>query len=255
MVRFAAFSCLHAPITDPKYFAWLIKQLEEFKPAHVVNLGDWYEGKAAKRWPSWSDEKWSLEDEHRAVYRQAQALNDACPDAQFYWLYGNHDDNLFGIQPDRIADDLKDSVQWDRRADLSEELALWKVVRKYNHREKLRLGPVTFQHGCAANVSAEKDSSYLYGTPYGLYIQGHTHRPVRVTRAEERQKFLPFWYANPGCGADWGRMHYMDRMSMAKWGRGLIVGEIPESSIRESRTAYASKNWDAELRIHSMAHD
>ena len=160
-----------------------------------------------------------------------------------------------GAQPDRIPADIRDAVQIMNFTPAAKALEGWQIVEEYSHRTKIRRGPVTFQHGCSTGKTAEKDAAYDYGTPFGLYICGHTHRPLEVTRAEERGRWLPYWYANPGTGICFKRCHYMDRLSMAKWGRGCIVGEIPASSVRESRTAYASKNWDAELRTHSFAHE
>lgn len=253
MHKFIAFSCLHAPITNREYLSWLVGLVEDEQPDTLVNLGDWYEGKAAKRWPAWSDEKWSLQDEHQAVAAQAGLLNAAAPGAAKVWLYGNHDDNLFGMQPDRISEDLKDAVQWKNNKDVSEALEDWLVVDRYSHRARFRLGPVTFQHGCDISASSDKDGAYLYGVPFGLYVRGHTHRPLQVTRCQERRVPMPYWTTNPGTGIDFDRCHYMDRMSMALWGRGVIVGEVPDSSVKQHRTAYASKNWDAELRIHSTA--
>ena len=230
-----------------------MRELEEFRPDVIVNLGDWFEGKPAKRWPAWSDETWTLEDEFNAVAAQAEEINAIAPQAKKYWLYGNHDDNLFGSQPGRIPNDLQKTIQWRNNPRLTAALKDWRITEKYGHRERLRLGPVTFQHGCDAAISAEKNGGYLYGSPFGLYVCGHTHRPVRVTRAEERGIYLPYWYCNPGCGVQWDRMHYMTRLKMAKWGRGLIVGEM--AGVEQSRSAYASKQWDAELKIQSMAHE
>jgi metallophosphoesterase superfamily enzyme len=238
-------------LTDDSYFQWLIAVIEEHKPHVIVNLGDWYEGKAAKRWPSWSDETWSLNEEHRMVSDQALAIRAAAPDARLVWLYGNHDDNLFGMQPERIKDDLRESVQWSENRLAAVALDGWEVVRKYGERIRLRIGPITFQHGVDLNVNGEKDAGYYHGTPYGLYVCGHTHRPVRVTRAQERKTYLPYWYANTGCGANWERMHYVDRAKTRMWGRGAVVGEC--SGADQRRTAFASKQWDAELKVHSLA--
>lgn len=253
--RFVAFSCLHAPITHQPYFEWLIGQIEDFRPDTIVNLGDWIEAKWAKKWPKWDDEDWTIFDEFRAVATQANAITAAAPDARKVWLWGNHCSNGLGIHPDRINSDLRDAVQIENFVPTATALKDWRVIKEYSHRAKYRLGPVTCQHGCSVTRNAEKDASYLYGTPYGLYICGHTHRPVEVTRAEERGIRLPYWYANPGTGIDVSRAHYMDRMSMARWGRGLIVGEIPESSAEQGRTAYTKKNWDAELRIQGWIHE
>lgn len=251
MTKFLAISCLHAPITSPRYWDWLIKQIEDFKPDVFVNCGDWYEGKPAKRWPAWSDEDWTMLDEHAAVAKQAKVINELVPGRKI-WIHGNHEDNAFGNSPNRIPEDIRSAIRWEHNADMSAAMKDWTVITRYSHRSCYRLGPITFQHGCATTGSAEKDASYLYGSPYGLYICGHTHTCVPVTQARERRVRLPFWYANPGCGADWDRMHYMDRFSMALWGRGAIIGET--AGVEQRRRAYASKQWDAELRIQEMAH-
>lgn len=253
--RFLAYSCPHEPIVNRGWFNWLIGKIEEHKPDYIVCLGDLYEGKAAKRWPAWSDEKWTLEDEHRAVVQHIEAVNSAGRDAIKYWLYGNHDENLFGNAPDRIHEDLKDAIQWRNHALVSVALSSWRVVAQYGHRVRLRLGPLTFQHGVdiTSGLAREGQLAAYYGTPYGLYIRGHTHKPLPVSRVEWGQFPLPYWFANPGTGADWKRMHYMDRCSMARWGRGCIIGEA--SGIEQRRSAYGSKQWSAETLIHSMAID
>lgn len=251
MTKFLAFSCLHAPITHSGYFEWLLGQIEEFKPDVIVNLGDWYEGLASKKFDSYDDEDWTTEDEHVAVGLQAEAINAVAPMARRVWLWGNHDDNLFGKQPGRIPAGLRSLIKYSRDIEAWKGLKEWDIRAKYSHREKFRLGPITFQHGCAISRSAEKDGAYLYGVPFGLYIQGHTHRPVAVSQARERNVLLPYWFANPGTGMDYDRANYMARNSMALWGRGVIVGETAGATQR--RSAFASKNWEAELRIHSLA--
>ena len=128
----------------------------------------------------------------------------------------------------------------------------WEVLDTYSHRAKRRLGPVTFQHGTALHAAAEKDASYLYGTPYGLYVCAHSHAPQRVTQCQERKVKLPYWYANVGTGIDFDAAHYMNRASMALWGRACIIGDC--AGAEQRRTAYASKMWDAEVLFHSFAH-
>jgi predicted phosphodiesterase len=249
--RFLCFSCLHAPITHSGYFDWLLGQIEEHKPDVIVNLGDWYEGLVAKRFTTYDSEDWTCEDEHEAVGLQASAINKVAPKAKKVWIWGNHDDNLFGNQPDRLPKGVRSLIKYTKHVSVAEPLKDWSIRDRYDHREKFRLGPVTFQHGCAHSASAEKDGAYLYGVPYGLYVQGHTHRPLPVTQARERKVNMAYWYANPGCGMDWDKANYMARNSMALWGRGCIVGDT--AGAHQHRTAYASKQWDAELRVHSLA--
>lgn len=251
-LRGIAISCLHAPITSEAYWRWLTDVLRDVRPDVFVNLGDWYEGKPAKRFSHWPDETWSIIDEHRAVAEQAREINSLVPGLRV-WLAGNHDDNVFGCSPDRIPDDVRAAIRWQHNADVSAALADWRVIDEYGHRVMFRLGPITFQHGCAVGVNAGRDGAYEYGTPFGLYVSGHTHRPVPVTQCVERRIPLPYWYANPGCGADWDRMHYMRRCSMAQWGRGAILFEVPESAVANRRTAYATRVWQAQLLEQAYA--
>jgi predicted MPP superfamily phosphohydrolase len=252
-VKGIAFSCPHSGVTSEEWFNWLIKQIEDFKPQFMVNLGDNYEGKIAKRWAKWEDEKWTHLDEHKAAARLAREINERV-EGEKVWLYGNHDDNVFGTQPDRIPADMRDALHWRNNVETAQAFQDWKVYETYTHRTYHRIGQVTFQHGCATNQTAEKDAAYLYGVPHGLYVCGHTHRPVPVTRAQERKVRLPYWYANAGCGVDYSRLHYMDRLSTGLWGRGCLAIEISESSVSNSKAFYGSSQWSAELRIESWAH-
>lgn len=251
-MKFVAVSCLHAPITSEAYFNWLLRLLEEVKPDIFINLGDWYESKPSKKWPSWSDEKWTMIDEHKAVARQANEINARVP-GQKIWLYGNHDSSSFCDLPDRLADDVRPSLHWRENKDANPALDGWRIVEEYGHRVSLRLGQMTFQHGCGQRIN-EKKAGYLYGVPYGLYVCGHSHAPKPITQATDGEVRLPYWFGNTGCGADYHRMHYMDRNSMASWGRGAIVGEVSDSSVSNSKAFYGSPQWSAELRIQEMAH-
>jgi predicted phosphodiesterase len=251
-MKFVAVSCLHAPITSETYFNWLMRLLEEVKPDAFINLGDWYEAKPSKKWPKWSDETWTILDEHRAVARQANEINQRVGLLKV-WLYGNHDFNQFGNAPDRIQDDLREAIHWRENKSVAPALADWNVIESYTHRTKYRLGQITCQHGCGTSIN-EKRLGYLYGVPYGLYMCGHSHAAKSVTQAQDGDVRLPYWFCNPGSGADFDRLHYMAHNSMHKWSHGAIVGEVSDSSVSNSKAFYGSPQWSAELRIESWAH-
>lgn len=253
--RIIAFGDLHAPLTHAPYFDWLLGQIEDFRPHYVVNVGDWFEALAAKRWARYPDEKWTAQDEVQAVVAQAAAINAVAPDARKVWLYGNHDDNLFGCHPDRIPVDLREIVNW-RMMRGTEALESWEEKTTYTHGFRFRLGPVTFQHGCDVSkdgLRAMFGSAILYSSQNGLLVQGHSHKPVHPQECEIRSLPTRFWVANAGCGCEWDRMHYMDRFQKAKWGRGCLLIETSASACKVGNTAFARKAWDAELRIHSLA--
>jgi len=249
--KFVAISCLHAPITHEGYFDWLLDLLCEEQPDVFVNLGDWYEGLAGSRHAKDPRHNWSLMDEHRYVAAQAKALNEVLGDAHKVWLAGNHDDNAFGIHADRIPPDLREVAQWRSHSFVADELESWHIIDDYSHGRRWNLGQVSFGHGCPVTDASAKDEAYQYGVPYGLDIRGHTHRPESVTQCRERKVHLPYWYANPGTGADWDRMHYMDRQSKALWGRGAIVGTCLATGIKDGVKLYAGRKWEARLVVHS----
>jgi predicted phosphodiesterase len=255
MTKWMAIPDLHAPITSQTFFNWMIGQIEDFKPDYIINIGDWFEGKPSKRFSKWPGESWTLEQEKKEVARQAHAINSAAPNATKVWIYGNHDFNQFGDDPDRVPADYKDCVHWRNHVATAEALKDWTVIERYSHRTAYRLGPVTFQHGCDVAKASMQRASYLYGGPNCLYVCGHTHRPCDVTQAEHLGIKLPYWWANPGTGADWDWMRYMDRMSMADWGRGVVLGEVSDSAVSNRKATYSSPQWAAITRVHSWAHD
>jgi 3',5'-cyclic AMP phosphodiesterase CpdA len=248
-----AYGCLHAPITHQGYFNWLIKQVEDFKPDVLVNLGDWYEGLAGSRHSRDPRHNWSLLDEHKAVAAQAEAINLAAPHALKVWLAGNHDDNAFGIHADRIPKDLRDVVQWRANERVNKALEGWKVYSDYHHGARFYAGQVSFGHGCPVTDASAKDEAYCYGVPFGLDIRAHTHRPEMVTQARERKVVLPYWYANTGTGADWDKMHYMDRQSKALWGRAMVYGELTCARDKFCKETYGGPNWVAETKVYNWA--
>jgi hypothetical protein len=248
MFRAVAFSCLHAPITHKGYFDWLIRQIEEFRPTHIYNLGDWLEGLAATRHVKDPRHNWDAQDELDALLEQHRAIRDAAPDAKLTWLWGNHDDNLLGVHGDRLDPALRRLI--NNSGALKEVRDSW-LLKPYRHSTRAYLGQLSFGHGCSIGNASGKDEAYSYGVPYGLDVRGHTHRPEPVTQARERQALLPFHYCNVGTGADWSKMHYMDRNSMVMWGRGMLKAEVSCSG--EGRQVQARKNWDAEVLVHSFA--
>lgn len=159
--------------------------------------------------------------------------------------------NSFNVHPGRTESDIVPAVHWRENREASKALETWEVVEKYGHGVYKRLGPITFRHGCELSKAGIKRETVYYATPYGLHVSGHTHRPTDVTQLDLNGAPLPYWNVNPGCGAEWDRMHYMDRLNKQSWGRGVVL--IETAGVEQSRAAYRSKMWDAELRIHSMA--
>lgn len=248
MTKFVAFSCTHFPVHSEEFRQWRLAKIREIRPDVVVNMGDWLDADAASRWPNEHD--WTLQQEYDLAAKDARETREAAgPDARLVWLLGNHDANLEA--PNRIPKKLRELCSWRQHLEMHEALKDWTII-PYTHRSYWRLGQVTFQHGAQTNVNAERDQAILYGVPRGLYVMGHTHRPIPVSRVILPGKVPVFGlhYCNVGCGADWDRMEYISRSNIALWGRGLLVGDCNTS---QRRNNWATRQWDAELLIHSMA--
>lgn len=253
-MRFLAYSCTHHPLQDEEAIGFLLSQIEDHKPDFVVNLGDIFEAQAASRWPK--EYTWALKYEFEVannylnkVRMTAEAVN---PDVECVWLPGNHDDNIQSLN--RIASDLRGLCNpMDHVAELRNKF--WKVPTRYVHDRELgcyRLGQVTFAHGFEHSVNSDESQAIKLGIPYGLFVSGHTHRPVVVTRARKTQKVpLPYWYANPGCMRTMCP-EYVQRMDHSQWGQAVVIGECETWRYADSFIP-TKPLWDAETRVFRMA--
>lgn len=255
MVRWAAWSCPHNPITHEHSFRRFLQTVRDFKPHQIICLGDLLDGSPASRFPTEDD--WTLADEfdaagqHLARVRTAaeEAANGAY-DVKCTWLEGNHDYNVTATN--RLPRRLRDLCNWRNNPAtlLSKEIdaGSWRVV-PYSHRQLVRLGQVVFQHGAECGVNAGRNLATLYAPENGLLVFGHTHRPVQPTQAMVTSKIpVKKWFANAGCMVDWDKLAYIYATNISTWGHGCVIGEV------QVGRNVLGKNWDAETIIYRMAH-
>lgn len=259
VVRAVAGSCIHAPDHDEEAIDWFIEQIEEFKPHVVIKLGDDLEADGASRWPS--EASHTLIDEYAALDKIDARIIAASPDAHHVRLMGNHCFNI--LDQGRVNPKLRELCDWRipqysrSGVQVNENSLKWKVVSTYDfcrRRGVFRLGQVTFGHGWLTGAKADLDHSILLGTPYGLFVGGHSHTPTHVEQGRRVSKVpLPYWYANAGClrGLD---PEYMRRNNAFNWGHGCVV---VEADIRcgPAKSPRMSRQWTAETRIKEMYAD
>jgi predicted phosphodiesterase len=242
------FACLHVPLQDKDFIDWLIEEIKRRKPDVIIHGGDGHEADSASRWPSEYD--WTLSDEFREHNEILKRIRKANPGSRRVFLPGNHDDNILALN--RIDWKLRDLCDY---RDHEPELKNWEQPAKYiydRERGVFRIGQVTFAHGYESGVSADEYQAYQLGLPYGLFVSGHTHRPVPVTQAQRTKAIkLPFWYANAGCGRDMVNVPYMLRRRRFDWGQGIVVGEA-DSWRYDSALMPQKPLWEAETLIYKM---
>ncbi len=238
---FLAFSCVHCPLQDAEAVDFLLHTIGKLKPDVIVHLGDGHEADSASRWPNEYD--WSLSEEFKSHNEFLKSIRKASPKSRRIFLPGNHDDNLQSIN--RIDIRLRNLCDYNEHEPELREHWEQPINYVYSRRRGVwRLGQVTFCHGYEASASADELQSILLGMPYGLFVGGHTHKPLDVTQAYKTRSIpLPYWYANTGCMRDMKPV-WMARKRTHQWGQAITVGKA--SIVKSPRM---SRQWDAQTII------
>jgi len=240
---FLAFSCTHFPCQDDEAIDFLYNQISRRKPDVIVHLGDGHEANSASRWPNEYD--WSLSYEFELHNKFLRKIRNISKKSRRIFLPGNHEDNLQAIN--RIDPKVRDLCDYKKH---EEELNYWEIPIEYIYCAKRgvwRLGQVTFGHGYESHQSADEFHSILLGVPFGLYVGGHTHKPIEPTQAHRTKSVpLPYWYANAGCLREM-KPNWMKRRRTHQWGQAVVVGTT--ALVKSPRM---SKMWSAKTIIHKM---
>lgn len=234
---FLAFSCIHRPIHDEESVQWLIEQVRERQPSHLICLGDMFDAECLGRWVK--SGQIDLQDEYDSAAELLAQLKDASPKSKRVWMMGNHEQRMF--RSDWSA--LSSVLDYRKRI---EGAKAWKHFDyEYDPRHTFQLGQVTFYHGFVTGVGSVKKESVKLGVPFGITISGHTHRPHPVHRLSFGTTQVPYWHLNSG--AFIGEADYSATVDDSMWGTGIAIGEA------ETKRRYDGRqNWRAELLLHKM---
>jgi len=239
-VKFLAFSCAHVPLLDRDAAELLLMQIADHKPKVIVNLGDGHEADAASKFEH-DEYDWDLKDEFKLHNAWLAEIRKAAPrGAKLVFCEGNHDNNI--RRKGRLHKGVRTLCDY---RDHEPELKRWEFYPYRNDRQSVfRLGQVTFGHGWDATLNGDEFQSILLGVPYGLWVGGHTHRPVGVTQAMRTKAVpLPRYYANAGCLCDMDP-EYMARNRSHSWGHGCVIGDAdPNETVAHER------HWSAKTVV------
>jgi predicted phosphodiesterase len=256
IIRWAALSCTHAPLEDWDALNWAAEQIQEHQPDVLIHLGDLLEASSASKFPK--EDAWDIINEYEHAENILDALSEAAPGAERLFLEGNHDHNIRGYA--RIPKDLRPLVDYRRHIPSFVKQEWIPGVDEYvydRNRGVYRLGQVTFGHGWATGVSADKQQSVDLGMPYGLFVSGHTHKPVQVTQTMMNQTTpLPYWYANAGTLRNiWSTADdWMRRKRRHLWGQAIVLGDAWVDT-KKTSSIPGQRRWDAETRFFRMYND
>lgn len=242
---FLAFSCPHCPLQDATAIQWLLDMIAIRRPDYIIHLGDGHEADSASRFQS--EYPWSLRDEFEVHNNLLKSVREAYEPATRVFLEGNHDANI--QEWNRISKKVRDLCNY---TDNEPELAHWKrpCPYEYSKRGVFQLGQITFGHGYSAAGNADEIMAIEMCVPYGLWVGGHTHRPMEVRQARKSIRVpLPFWYSNAGCMRNL-KPHYAKRLRTSEWGQAVVVGEFMLDS-----TYSLTKQWSAETIVLRTCND
>lgn len=241
---FLAFSCVHCPLEDRDAVEWMLDQIAVRQPDYVLHLGDGHEADAASRFPSEYD--WTLADEFHSHNAFLREVREAYEPAQRIFIEGNHDANLQAWN--RINKKLRGLCNpYDHEPELRNHWVKG-CDYEYSSRGVFRLGQITFGHGYSSATHADEQMSVELGIPYGLWVGGHTHRPLAVTQAKKTARInLPYWYSNAGCLRIL-KPNFASRMRTSQWGHAIVVGEF-----KEPETPVFAREWAAETIVYRMS--
>lgn len=243
---FLAFSCIHCPLQDKDAERWLLDQIAIRRPDYVIHLGDGHEADSASRFPS--EYTWTLRDEFESHNNFLRKVRIAYEPAERIFIEGNHDANLLTVN--RINKKLRGLCDIYDGKNEPELTTYWNIGTKYEYSSRgiFRLGQVTFGHGYSSAALADEQMTLELGIPYGLWVGGHTHRPIPVTQARKTQRIpLPYWYSNAGCIRTL-KPEFAKRMRTSQWGHALVYGEF-----RELNELTFSREWAAETVVYKMS--
>jgi predicted phosphodiesterase len=245
-VKWLAFSCPHCPLEDMDAIRWMLERIRHHAPDVIVHLGDGHEAAGASKHPN--EDSFTLKEEyaaHNKLLEDVRTTAELAGDkpVRCVFLPGNHDDNILAAC--RI--DAKVRELCDFRLH-EPELQNWEQPTEYVYNRKrgtFSLGQVTFAHGYECGQSSDEFQSILLSQyTHGLFVSGHTHRPVHVTRAQKSKGVpLPYWYANAGCMRDL-KPSYVARKRTHGWGQAVVVGEA--QLINSPRV---TRQWEAQTEI------
>jgi predicted phosphodiesterase len=212
--RFLAIGCTHGPHIDRKAFNAILRFKRDFKPRHVIHLGDFVDAAALRSGAKGTgDEVKPLGLDMNAGLMQLKELEPTVI------LCGNHEARIWRLAEhhnaiiSECAGGLKAQVQRTAKE-------LHATILPYDgiHQE-WRLHGWRFMHGVFFSENATRD----HAESYGNVVHAHTHRPG-VSKG--RRSDNPTGY----CVGTLTKIRNMDyantRRATLSWGQGFIWGEI-----------------------------
>lgn len=202
--RFVFAGDFHLPHHDPAAVRALIRRIREWKPRHLILMGDFLDCASVSRFSRHPDTP-RLPEEIRLGKALLKQLRDALGTGKVHYLEGNHEKRL-------VKDLQEHSPGLVGLAGLTirEQLGLTeKEWCPLEHNSLLHLPGVAAYHGSVvktrAGASAQEEMQ-RWGAVAPVLATGHTHRLAVVSRTDG---VGTRWGIETGCLADPAKADYL----------------------------------------------
>lgn len=227
MKRVAVVSDYQVPYHDPRHVSWVLDQVKEFEPTHLVVNGDLLDSAGISRFNK-EDVGHRLLDEYQQGATVLRDLREAAGKRleECWWVWGNHEDRLqssYGTVPKFLEACLHPENQPE-----CEEYDHWRRLPYAKTRGGiLRLGKLWIFHGMNTRQNPEAfDLARVMGSLSGqLVVFGHTHNPFPPRQVEINRKPIDLWFCNTGCYCSPRKMDWTRRIVTSHWGPGVGLFE------------------------------
>ena len=167
-LRILAIGDLHAPFSDTKKIGYILDFAKDFKPSHIVQIGDLYDQYTHSKYPKSANVMTPLDEDNEArAYAEVfwDGLAQKAPKAQRFQLKGNHCVRAYKRVLEK-APDLERAI-----TTYYQQLYSFKGVKTLaDDRSELVINDILFIHGYLANlgdhVRYNRQST----------VVGHSHR-------------------------------------------------------------------------------
>jgi metallophosphoesterase superfamily enzyme len=209
---------VHCPYHHERAWRTMIAAAREYKPTHIVILGDLVDCFQVSDHERTLARGMSLKDELSVAGTLLDDL-DSLGASTKYFLQGNHEKRIERYLANKAPElvglvSLEDSLRLDERG--------WKWVP---YRRDVRLGKVYFCHDAGyAGVNAVRQTRARYE---GNVVLGHVHRAATVFEGDARGQahfgLCPGWLGDPDSLA----VDYTSSIQKRReWQHGFAVGEL-----------------------------
>ena len=233
-----AFGDSHGSHVDKNALKALVKFIKEYKPKHIIGLGDFFDVAALRSGLS-SKESAAYDDLVSDMLWGYDTLEKLRPTV---YLLGNHEHRLWRVAQEHVNGLVRNAA--GQEISRMEKFCKERMMQLLPYRQNdgvYRLGNLSFVHGYSASARAVAEHALHYSQgPGSGTIMGHLHRVEHASA--KRYGGAQAWCV--GCLCNTRDMSYMSHMLGASlWSQGWAFGTVQGDKYTVWKAQKTGKDW------------